>query len=162
MIKTITIGDKDVRLDNSIGWAFEYKDQFGRDIVPALMPLIAGTIKAVTAILDGAGIEDGKVDTAKLAEAMADADLSDAYMYFNQFEATEIIQITWALAKNADEDIPEPKRWLKQFENFPVDEIVPEVARLIIKGVVSSKNAKRLEKLIGQIKQIRPEAKAAE
>ena len=31
MEKVIKIGDKDVRLNNNIGWAMAYKDQFGKE-----------------------------------------------------------------------------------------------------------------------------------
>ena len=51
------------------------------------------------------------------------------------------------LAKCADEDIPAPREWIEQFETFPVDVVAPEVFSLIFKGVVSSKNLKRLEDL---------------
>ena len=67
-----------------------------------------------------------------------------------------VINVTWALAKCADENIPEPKRWIRQFEEFPLDVIVPEVYELIMKGFSSSKNWKRLEELRDNLKDLQP------
>ena len=71
----------------------------------------------------------------------------NAAIHLGGFEFTDLICITWALAKCADEDIPAPREWVAQFDTFPVDVIAPEVFSLIFKGVVSSKNLKRLEDL---------------
>ena len=69
----------------------------------------------------------------------------------------DFINITWALAKNADDSIPEPKIWVKQFDEFPVDVVGPEVVKLIFKGMVSSKNLKRLDRIA---KAVRPKKKS--
>ena len=58
-----------------------------------------------------------------------------------------VYYVTWALAKNADPEIPEPKKWVKQFDTFYLDEIVPEVYGMILKGFASSKNLQRLEEI---------------
>ena len=60
------------------------------------------------------------------------------------------------MAKEVDEDIPEPKIWIREFEIFPLDEIVPKVADLIFRGLVSTKNQKRLETMI---KDLQPKKK---
>ncbi len=146
MEKTIKIGNKSVRLNNNISWAIAYRDQFGRDIIPTLMPLFASALDIVSGIINETGKTDEIeiTDLAKLADGNA---LIDAAVHLGGFEFTDLICITWALAKCADEDIPEPREWVKQFTVFPVDVVAPEVLRLIFKGVVSSKNLKRLEDL---------------
>lgn len=146
MEKTIKIGNKSVRLNNNISWAIAYRDQFGRDIVPTLMPLLASALDIVSGIIN----ETGKTDDIELADLAKLADgnaLIDAAIHLGGFELTDLICITWALAKCADEDIPEPREWVKQFTVFPVDVVAPEVLRLIFRGAVSSKNLKRLEDL---------------
>lgn len=146
MEKTIKIGNKSVRLNNNISWAIAYRDQFGRDIVPTLMPLLASALDIVSGIIN----ETGKTDDIELADLAKLADgnaLIDAAIHLGGFELTDLICITWALAKCADEDIPDPREWVKQFTVFPVDVVAPEVLQLIFKGVVSSKNLKRLEDL---------------
>ena len=51
MEKIIKIGDKEVRLNNNVAWTMEYRDQFGRDIVPALMPVLASLLEGVSTIV---------------------------------------------------------------------------------------------------------------
>lgn len=146
MEKVIKIGDKDVRLNNNVNWAIIYRDQFGRDIIPTLMPLLASALDVISGIINETGKTDeiSLEDLAKLADGEA---LINAVMHLGGFEFTDLICITWALAKSADEDIPAPKQWLAQFDEFPLDVIVPTVFGLIFKGVISSKNRTRLEDL---------------
>ena len=146
MEKTIKIGKKSVRLNNNISWAIVYRDQFGRDIIPALMPLLASALDILSGLIN----ETGKTEDIELADLakLADGDaLLNAVIHLGGFEFTDLICITWALAKCADEDIPAPREWIAQFDSFPIDVIAPEVFTLIFKGVVSSKNLKRLEDL---------------
>lgn len=152
MIKTITIDDKDIVLDNNVGWTLIYRDQFGRDIIPAIMPLLAGALDVVSGIFQEAG--DKKEITIESLAKLADGDtLINAMIHIGGFEFVDFINITWAMAKNADDSIPEPNIWLKQFDEFPVDVIGPEVVKLIFKGMVSSKN---LERLNGLMKNVQP------
>ena len=146
MEKTIKIGKESVKLNNNIGWAIAYRDQFGRDIVPAIMPLFASALDIVSGIIK----ETGKTDDINLEDLarLTDGDaLINAMIHLGGFEFTDLINITWALAKCADEDIPEPREWVSKFESFPLDVVAPEVFKLIFRGVVSSKNLKRLEDL---------------
>lgn len=146
MEKTIKIGKKSVRLNNNISWAIAYRDQFGRDIIPTIMPLFASALDIISGIIN----ETGKTDEIELTDLakLADGDsLLNAAIHLGGFEFTDLICITWALAKCADEDIPAPREWIAQFDSFPIDVIAPEVFTLIFKGVVSSKNLKRLEDL---------------
>ena len=146
MEKTIKIGKKSVKLNNNVSWAIVYRDQFGRDIIPTIMPLLASAIDIISGIIN----ETGKTDDIELTDLakLADGDsILNAVIHLGGFEFTDLICITWALAKCADEDIPAPREWIEQFETFPVDVVAPEVFSLIFKGVVSSKNLKRLEDL---------------
>lgn len=146
MEKTINIGSKSVRLNNNINWAISYRDQFGRDIVPTLMPLLASALDIVSGVIN----ETGKTDEISLGDIakLADGDaLINAVIHLGGFELTDLICIVWALAKASDESIPEPREWVKQFDVFPLDEIAPAVFELIFKGLISSKNLQRLEGL---------------
>ena len=152
MEKTIKIGNKSVRLNNCINWTIIYRDQFGRDIVPTLMPLLASALDVVSGLINSTGkTEDIELsDLAKLADGDS---LINAAIHLGGFEFTDLICITWALAKCGDESIQDPREWVKQFDVFPVDIIAPAVFSLVFKGMVSSKNLKRLEDLK---KRIRP------
>lgn len=144
MEKTIKIGEKEVLLNNNIGWTFIYRDQFGHDIIPTLMPM-AG---AILDLLAGIITETGKTENIEVSDLIKAADsdrIIDAVVHMSGLEFVEFINITWSLAKCADDSIPEPKIWVKEFEEFPLDEIAPEVFRLISRGVMSSKNFERLQ-----------------
>lgn len=146
MEKTIKIGKTKVKLNNNIGWVRAYRSQFGHDILPTIMPIVATVLDLLGAFISAGG-GDSTVSIAKLIE-MADSEkMLDAVIHASGFEAVELVNITWALAKCADPDIEEPEEWEKQFESFPMDIVVPAVGKLIIDGLVSTKNLERLESL---------------
>lgn len=98
MEKTITIGNKDVRLCNNVSWAIIYRDQFGRDIIPSLMPMLAGVLDIFAGLIN----ETGKTDEISLGDLakLADGDaLINAMIHVGGFEFVDLIKITWALAK---------------------------------------------------------------
>ena len=152
MIKTISISEEqEVTLSNNVGWLLVYKDQFGQDIVPSLIPILNAGIDLVYSIYTTTG---GKLDKDSIAKL--DTDVIEAALYkLAGFEMVDFLNVVWAMAKNADDKIPEPKKWLNQFEVFPMDLMIPAVFDLLYKGMVSSKNSTRLQELIGTLK---PEA----
>lgn len=152
MIKTITIDEgQELTLSNNVGWLLVYKDQFGQDIVPSLIPILNAGIDLVYSIYTTTG---GKLDKDSIAKL--DTDVIEAAIYkLAGFEMVDFLNVVWAMAKNADDKIPEPKKWLNQFEVFPMDLMIPAVFDLLYKGMVSSKNSTRLQELIGTLK---PEA----
>lgn len=144
MEKKVKIDSKNsLKLNNNVGWLFIYKDQFGRDIVPTLVPVLNAGIDLVFGIYKETG---GKFTKDSIMQIDTDA-LTDALIQATAIEATDLINITWALAKNADEDIPEPREWVRQFDTFPVDVIAPEVFKMLFNGMVSTKNSRRLQNL---------------
>lgn len=144
MEKTINIDNKEIRLNNNVGWTLVYRDQFGTDIIPTLMPLMATAIDIISGIFTEIG--GGKEITVEDIAKILDGDkLIDIIAHLGSVEFTDFLNITWALAKCADNDIPEPKMWVRQFDEFPVDIIAPAVAELVIKGMISSKNLVRLK-----------------
>lgn len=136
-------GKTSITLNNNVGWLFLYKDQFGRDIVPTLVPVLNAGIDLVFGVYKETG---GKISKDSIMNIDTDA-LTDAIYSAASIEAVDLLNIVWALAKNADEEIPEPREWFKQFEAFPVDVIAPAVFELIFKAMVSTKNLKRLQSL---------------
>ena len=153
MEKVIKIGNQDVRLNNNIAWAMEYKDQFGKDIVPVIMPIIASVMEGLSTVVTESGDE---VNTAEIMEAIQGRTMEILLPMFQVEFVDVIINVTWSLAKVADDDILPPKQWVRQFEEFPLDIIAPAVYELVIKGVVSSKNRKRLKKLGESLKNLQP------
>ena len=146
MEKTVNIGNKEVRLNNNIGWAIDYRDQFGQDIIPTLLPMVAAAMDLVKGLLE----EMDDVENIQWQDVLKTLDgdtLLDAIVHLGGLEFTDFINITWAMAKCADRSIPEPRTWVRQFEVFPVDELAPVVFKLAFSGVVSSKNLTRLKQI---------------
>lgn len=150
MESIIKIGDKDVKVNNRAGWTMTYRDQFGHDIVPTLMPLFAGALDVISGLIK----ETGKTDNIEFEDILAIADgdaLINAFIHLSGFEFVEFLNITWAMAKEADESIPEPNTWIREFEEFPIDVVVPEIVKLAFKGMCSSKNLERLRTISASI-----------
>ena len=56
------------------------------------------------------------------------------------------------MAKCADESIEEPRRWVRQFDAFPLDEVGPDIFEMIAGSVVSTKNLQRLQSAMKSLK----------
>ncbi len=138
MIKKVTIAKgQSIELSSSLGWLIIYREQFGHDILPDLMPLIESGLTASIKLLQGG-------DAGNLLENIDDEILTDAFINLSGLEFTTIIQVIWAMAKKADPGIEGPEDYFDQFERFPLDLVIPAAVKMIVDSMVSSKNAKRL------------------
>jgi len=145
MIKTIKISkDKELTISNNLAWAMIYKSQFGHDIVPDIMPIVS----AVTKLLGELGKMAGKDMTEVLKDLDGDT-IQSALIELCALQFTDFINLTWAMAKANDDDIETPEKWVREFDQFPVDIIAPAVFDLLLKGLVSSKNLKSLRTVPG-------------
>lgn len=143
MEKVIKIGSKDVRLNNNVGWTMEYRDQFGKDIVPVVLPVLASVIETAASVMS----EGNEMTVADIASAL-EGRAMDVLLPLFQVEFVDmVVNVTWAMAKAADESIAPPKQWVKQFDEFPLDIVGPAVLDLALKGFVSSKNLERLKNI---------------
>lgn len=153
MEKIIKIEDKDIRLNNNIGWTMEYRDQFNQDILPTLMPMVAGVIDTVVGLISQTG-KTGNIELNDLIVVAKSDEFFDALVKMSSFEFVDLLNITWAMAKTADESIPEPRTWIREIGAFPIDEIGPTIFEMILQGVISRKNWMRLQK---SLKSLKPE-----
>lgn len=155
MEKIITIGETEVRLNNNVAWVMEYRDQFGKDILPVVMPILTAMIEGVSNVL--AEADTGEELTAKaIAEIFAGRSL-DVLLPLYQAEFVDlVINVAWSMAKAADENTEPPKKWVRKFEAFPLDVIAPELLELVLKGFVSSKNLERLEQIRKRLQPSQP------
>ena len=151
MQKTIKVGDKELTLDNNIVWALNYRNQFGHDIIPSLMPMVAAMFDVISGMVNSGEDLKDEVDVYELMKKFDGEYFMDAMAHIGAFELVDIINLTWALAKTADEKTPEPEKWARDLGDFPLDIIGPAVFDLIVKGVVSTKNLKRLKNLKGKL-----------
>lgn len=154
MEKVIKIGKQEVRLSNNVAWTMEYRDQFGKDIVPALMPVLASMVEGVSTIISES--DNGELNVSTIAESLQGRALDILLPMFQVEFVDTIINVTWAMAKAADETIAPPKQWVRQFEEFPLDVVGPAIYEMVLKGFVSSKNLKRLKKLGKDLKNLQP------
>ena len=161
MLKTIDIyEDKTITLSNATEWVYIYNDQFGHDIVDTLAPLLSTGVQIIGGImeeLDGATELDASV-LVKLYDSDA---MQRALIYFTTIKITDLINITWAMAKAANNAIGAPRAWVKETftDEFPADVIAPALGELLISGFVSSKNLRRLR---DQWAKLRPQLKTPE
>ena len=154
MEKVIKIGKQEVRLNNNVAWTMEYRDQFGKDILPALMPIIVSMVEGVSSVIAEAGTE--KIEAEAVADALQGRSLDILLPMFQVEFVDVIVNVTWSMAKAADESIAPPKQWVRQFDEFPLDVVCPAVYELALKGFVSSKNLKRLKGLGKDLKKLQP------
>lgn len=155
MIKNIKAGNKEFTLSNSITWTMIYRDQFGHDIVSTLTPVAAAISDVVSGFFEGIQA-DGTVEFTDVVKNIDGDKLIDVVAHLSGLEFVDLLNITWSMAKAADDNIPYPYKWFSEFEVFPVDDIVPEVVKLAAKGLISTKNLMRLGNLMKQIKMPRP------
>ena len=146
MEKTIKIGKQSIRLDNNISWMMIYRDQFGSDIVPVMMPMLAALADLISPVLRNAE-DDGQFDLRKVLSGIDGDSITDAFIHLGTAQMVDLINVVWAMAKAADDSIPDPKTWARSLDAFPMDVVFPEVLGLISEGVISSKNLKRLKGL---------------
>ena len=128
MVKTITIGERDVRFDTSLSWMFKYRTQFGHDPIDVIMPAIKAAIPLV------------EIDGGKLT--IADLDLLTDIL--SELNFTEALQLIWAIAANGDKDIDDPEKWYSRFDFFPLDEVLTEIGPALLESCMSSKKFKAL------------------
>lgn len=153
MEKIIKIGKQEVRLNNNVAWTMEYRDQFGKDIVPVVMPMLAAMMEGLSTVIADAGDE---INVSSIANAIQGRAIDIMLPMFQAEFVDLVVNVTWAMAKAADEGIAPPKQWVRQFEEFPLDVVGPAVFDLILKGFVSSKNLKRLKKISESVKTLQP------
>lgn len=148
MKKTITFDGHEITLSSNNGWLIIYRDQFGHDIVPVLVPALNAGIDLVFGVYKATG---GEINLTALMNVDTDT-LKDAIIEASGIESVELMYIVWAMAKNADSGISEPVKWLNEFDSFPLDIIVPEVVDMITKQFISTKNLNRLREMLAILK----------
>lgn len=135
MKKIFKFNDKtEIELSNSVGWTMEYRDQFGHDILPDLLPILSAIITLIKEVTDA-------TDLKEAVKTINTETIQDALIQLVGLQFVDLINMLWAMAKDADEKTPLPNRWVKQFDDgFYLDRIAPEVFTFILEGFFSTKN----------------------
>ena len=154
MEKTIKLDSKtSIRVSNNIEWALIYKDQFGRDVLPMLIPVANTFIELAVSMMkstDGKALEQGKIGDA--IKGIDVSDVQSALYSLAGLEFTDILNITWAMAKAANENIEEPRVWVRSLTSFPVDAVVPVIFDMNMQFLTTTKNYKRLREAVEILK----------
>ena len=150
MIKTIEFEGQKVDLNTSAGWLFAYKNRFGHDIFPDMMPIIESVVGALASLLESGETE---LNAGNVKGLMDDDTITDAFIKLAGMEITTVYQVLWAMAYNADKSIGGPEDFFNSFEKFPLDVIIPELFTAIVESSVSSKNGMRLLKALKNLRQ---------
>ena len=151
MEKIINIGDKEVTISNNVAWTMEYRDQFNKDVLEAIMPIVTTLIETVTTIINESGA-DGKIDINSISAALEGKAFEITLPLTNLGFTDSVVNVLWAMAKAADPTVEPPRQWVRQFETFPLDEIVPQVGEMVLSGFTSSKNLERLREMMQGLK----------
>lgn len=145
MLKKITLDEgHSIEVNSSMGWLFIYRSAFGRDILPDVMPILETAISGMAELVESVD-EDGNLDAKSVFRSASEGALNDALMTLTTMEFITIIQILWAMAKNADKSIPMVDEWAAEIDTFPLDVVIPELFEILVSSMVSSKNAKSLQ-----------------
>lgn len=142
MVKTVKLNEeKELTLSNNLAWATIYKDQFGHDIVPDIMPILSAVLRIVKELNDYTG------DITEALKAVEFSSIQETLIELCAFQFNDLINLVWAFNKAADDSIEPPEKWVRQFDEFPLDIVVPAVFELLTKGLISSKNLTSLPKV---------------
>ena len=125
--------DKDTKIKINVNnnWLFIYREYFGNDILPDIVPMVDTVLSTFGNLMVG---EDINVD------AIEDK------MYALEF--TTVNQIVWSLAKNADDSIPEIREWNDEFDTFPLDIIVPQIADAMLSFYMTKKKLNQIKAMM--------------
>lgn len=135
MQKTIEIEGKKIVFSTSLSWIYKYMSQFGEDPVQLIAPVLKTAVPIISSW--GGDFKDlTAVDFDQLTDILFDIRVGD------------FLNLIWAIAKNGNKEIPEPEVWYAEFENFPVDEVITEIAPDILKSCISTKKYKALLKMV--------------
>ena len=143
MIKTVIIEDRSVEINTSAGWFYRYREQFGHDILPDIMPIVEAVLAGIKELFDGVTIQGDEkyLDVSKLPELMDGDVMVEMFVKMAGMEVVTLFNIFWAMAKNADAKIKPPVEYMNSFDVFPVDELAPGLLYAIAESSVSSKNS---------------------
>lgn len=170
MIRTIVLNDRPIEINSSMGWLYVYQRTFGHDILPDILPLAEAVIAGLGDALQAA-IDDGSgkksVSTEDLLGLMNADSFVEMFIKLAGMELTTILDIFWAMVKNADPTIPGPEQYFNSFDRLPlVDELAPALFYVIMDSAASSKNASsllaRIEKAMPSILTLLPSPESTE
>lgn len=154
MIKTIHIEEgQSFDINSSSGWLYIYQEQFGHDVLPVLLPAVEAIIGLIADLMKNT---DGKTDDAMEILKAADGEsIANAFITLSGMQLVTIQNIVWAMAKNANYGIENPREWANKFDIMPWDKVAPQVLNAALEASISKK---KYEAVQAKLKTIAPSA----
>ncbi|MDO5715761.1 MAG: hypothetical protein Q4P25_04220 [Tissierellia bacterium] len=137
MEKTITIDGKDIRFVANLTFAYNYKNQFGTDILTKITPIISDVLKGMDDIIFNY-LTDGDKQTKNKLEILP-SQIGEVLENVYTLELIDILNVIWSMAKAGDPSIPEPEKWYGEFDEFPVYDVGKEVFEMFVNSFISKK-----------------------
>ena len=121
-----------------------------------------GTYKELIAKYESGELDFSQVRTINLDEYVGlSGEHDQSYRYFMNYNLFDKVNINKentfvpdgtcadpaAFCKAYDDDTEDPNKWVRQFDEFPLDIIAPAIFELLTKGLISSKNLKSLQRV---------------
>ncbi|QAT43439.1 hypothetical protein [Aminipila luticellarii] len=122
MEKILYIDGKPVKLKSTGAFMLRYKQQFHRDALKDLYKL------------QEAVEEETNEETGETVQIIKDIEALNLEIFFDMI---------WTLAKTANPQIPPAMEWLDTFDEFPLEEILPEALKLIMASMGSTVESKK-------------------
>lgn len=145
MQKVVKINSKQsIKLDANFSWLYAYRNQFGVDIAPKLIPALNAGVALYAEVAKHTGEGQTAADIFREIPAL---EIQNAITELAGLELVDLVNIIWALAKAADDTIDPPEVWVRQFDTFPLDVILPAAVGLVLDSSISTKNLKTLHGL---------------
>lgn len=136
-------GGKEIKLRSTARWFKIYREQTGKDALYSVLPVFEALLDLLIGSPDIAD-KNGQITVDSVIGNLDEGTIVTVFAKLSQLELTDVIAMIWALAKNADDSIPDPDTWADSFEVFPLDTILPEALKLVMSSMVSAKNSKRI------------------
>lgn len=130
MQKTINIGGKDVNFKFTLAAFYIFKNQFGYDAMTKIVPTLGELLNNVS--FQAIAANNGNM---AMAMDMLIGSLENVY----SFEITDLLNLLWSFAKAADKDIADPIIWYGEFDEFPVYDVLQEIASPLLEALGSKK-----------------------
>ena len=143
-IKEIMLNkNKAITVDSSAGWLLIYREQFGRDITPDLLPLLQSGMEIAFGFLEDLG---EKLTKESVLKAFNQDRVDSVIMNLSGVESVTILQVLWALtachAERSGKDVIPYRKWIMEQGDIPLDIVIPEIVKLVAKSCISLKNLK--------------------
>ena len=113
MEKILTIDGRQVKFKSTGAFLLRYKAQFGRDALKDIF------------VLQKVIGESGNITN------------------IDALDLEVLYDLAWTLAKTADPSIQTPLEWLDTFGEFPLIDIMPEIADMIFSSLTSTAESKK-------------------